>query len=471
MEMGDTDVLVCGRCYSTFHFVQQFNEHKTAMIPCVKPKNDISDGNIENPKIWAFVLWKSAQSVGADDETDNLASEMEVDRAWPTYRKWLKLDETVRETWVVASRTIQSFAKFATGILEEMPVKITKTVVDLPKTGATAATGAAPIKPNATKAMSTPKPAAAAKLTTPPPSTVSKPVLTPIAVKKSIAKPAAAAATPSSAANKIVAPTITDNTSRWAQRTIPNTDGQTEDLNVEKIMAKRFNPRIKQHEYLIKWEKRSPDENGWEPKSHLETCPDLLLLFEAQLARQKEIRAKAEAAAAAAKLKTDAPAMTAMKRKATNDSFDGGDDLNESAGSGTKLMKTSTGATTPNGPVAKNNGASPTTTTGIVKKQIAGGPLSVQKGPAQVTFVPKAAVAGGLSGVVRVNSAGGQQVATTNKVGTANGPAAVAASKVGVKMATTPAGKTTALVKPGTKPVVAGKPVGTAVHVSVIAIF
>lgn len=41
------------------------------------------------------------------------------------------MDESIRETWVVAGRTIQSFAKIGQSSLQEMPVKITRTVVDV----------------------------------------------------------------------------------------------------------------------------------------------------------------------------------------------------------------------------------------------------------------------------------------------------------------------------------------------------
>lgn len=74
--------------------------------------------------------------------------------------------------------------------------------------------------------------------------------------------------------------------------------------NVEKIVAKRFNPRRRMHEYLVKWENRSLEQNSWEPASHLENVPHLLETFEKQLARQKETRAamqaQQQAAAAAA---------------------------------------------------------------------------------------------------------------------------------------------------------------------------
>lgn len=89
-----------------------------------------------------------------------------------------------------------------------------------------------------------------------------------------------------------------------ATRTIPNKDGQTEERSVEKILAKRFNPRQRYHEYLVKWEKLDTEKNTWEPQTHFSTSRKLVDTFEVQLARQKEARAvaiaKAEADAAAA---------------------------------------------------------------------------------------------------------------------------------------------------------------------------
>lgn len=65
------------------------------------------------------------------------------------------------------------------------------------------------------------------------------------------------------------------------------------EYKVEKILAKRFNPRKRMHEYLVKWAQSEPlDSNTWEPQTHLETCEPLLEIFETQLAKQKEARAK-----------------------------------------------------------------------------------------------------------------------------------------------------------------------------------
>ena len=81
--------------------------------------------------------------------------------------------------------------------------------------------------------------------------------------------------------------------SRRAKRTVNNAE-PVED-NVEKIVAKRFNPRRQMHEYLVKWEGSEVDQNTWEPAIHLENVPHLLETFEKQLARQKETRAAMQA--------------------------------------------------------------------------------------------------------------------------------------------------------------------------------
>lgn len=91
---------------------------------------------------------------------------------------------------------------------------------------------------------------------------------------------------------------------RTAIRTIPNTDEtQTQDATVEKILAKRFNPRKKQHEYLIKWENLAHEKNTWELPGNLETCKHLLDNFEQQLAKQKEQRARQQLLAQQAEIK------------------------------------------------------------------------------------------------------------------------------------------------------------------------
>lgn len=67
--------------------------------------------------------------------------------------------------------------------------------------------------------------------------------------------------------------------------------GIIEKAAVEKIMAKRMNPRKRENEYLVKWESKP---QTWEPASHLDHCKDLIENFEILLAKQKEMRSKSQ---------------------------------------------------------------------------------------------------------------------------------------------------------------------------------
>lgn len=108
--------------------------------------------------------------------------------------------------------------------------------------------------------------------------------------------------------------------SRTALRTIPNTDNEKDEQKVEKILAKRFNPRRKVQEYLIKWENFAHEENTWEAQSNLANCSQLLDIFEKQLARQKEQRATLQAKQAQEQAAVAAKA-TLIKGAVANTSF------------------------------------------------------------------------------------------------------------------------------------------------------
>lgn len=77
---------------------------------------------------------------------------------------------------------------------------------------------------------------------------------------------------------------------RLINRTDP-VSGIIEIAAVEKIMAKRMNPRKRENEYLVKWDAKP---QTWEPASHLDTCKDLIENFEVLLAKQKEMRSKSQ---------------------------------------------------------------------------------------------------------------------------------------------------------------------------------
>lgn len=267
-EITKMDVLVCGHCNNVFHFVEQFREHKGTRCTKAAQQKD----NLETrPVIWSFLLWKASQlSQDQNKDQTNL-------NAWRLYQSWMKLDEAIKETWVVAGRTIQSFAKIGQGNLQEMPVKITKTVV-----GNTPDTSRGKQQIN-NRLLSKPPPPTAKELD----ASFNELKSTDAAVKRPLSRTVPAKPIINRAAPKI------GILARKALRTISSNSGEvveTEEHNIEKILAKRFNPRQKEHEYLIKWENILHEQNTWEPLSHLETCPVLLDTFEKQLARQKEQR-------------------------------------------------------------------------------------------------------------------------------------------------------------------------------------
>lgn len=282
-EITTMDVLVCGQCNNVFHFMEQFRDHKTSKCTKMTPLRD----NLETrPVIWSFLLWKAAQ-LNQDQSKDqsNL-------NAWRLYQSWMKLDEAIKETWVVAGRTIQSFAKIGQGNLQEMPVKITKTVVG---------NSPDPLRNKqivSNRVVNKPLPPSAKELDASfnelkhADASGKRPL-----IRSPPTKPGVPA--------RVVKPV--GIIARRAKRTIgtSNEGAQTTDHTVEKILAKRFNPRHKEHEYLIKWENITHEQNTWEPASHLQSCPVLLDTFEKQLARQKEQRLALAAKQAAAQQDAD----------------------------------------------------------------------------------------------------------------------------------------------------------------------
>lgn len=259
-EIYELDVLVCGRCHNAFHFIEDFQEHKQH-DSCDKDST-IRKCNESKAQVWAFLLWKATQVAANSDFAGSHNS-------WRLYQTWIKLDPSLRETWVVAGTTIQSFNKLGSGTLQEMPVKITKTVIDSPKNIERPIAPA--IKPQIAIA---PK---VAEIKKEPPIRQILPQPVPVLVPQKV--------------NIATSTPLPSKPNRRAKRTDPNSNAVKEEV-VEKIVAKRFNPRKKCYEYLVKWECFSHDTgNTWEIHEHLEKVPQILEIFEKQLARQKEQRA------------------------------------------------------------------------------------------------------------------------------------------------------------------------------------
>lgn len=274
-EIGQCDVLVCGRCHTVFHLIELFREHKEKEPECKRSSTSpLHDCDEAQTKVWAFLLWKSTQqnapTPGATNEKAGSGN------SWKLYQTWVKLEDSVRDTWVVAGKTIQSFGKTGSGSLHEMPVKITKTIVektDEQKPGTPAAVTAQ--------------------------NRVMTPVRKPGDVKTSPGLLDPKNRTPGVAAGLVGAAkkpdvpvkpgTTVPGKRSVAKRTHPKT-GEVSEEEVEKILAKRFSPGIKMHEYLVKWSKMTNEHNTWEPLTHLHSCQSVLEYFEVQLAKQKEQR-------------------------------------------------------------------------------------------------------------------------------------------------------------------------------------
>ncbi|XP_030385498.1 AF4/FMR2 family member 4 isoform X2 [Scaptodrosophila lebanonensis] len=262
-ELANMDVLVCGRCLRAFHFVEEFQTHKED--GCEKENANLKESLDTKPKIWAFTLWKATQL--------QTRKETNASSSWALYQHWVKLEEGVREPWIVAGKTIQSFGKIGHGELQDMPVRITKTVVNPNNNNNSANT-------NNANTMSSGSP------TRKSPSSAKLPTVAHLKDTEN-ERPRSKSGTPTpSATSGVVKPG-----NRMAQRTDPQTNKCTEEA-VEKIVAKRFNPRRKTHEYLVKWVDRGHMDNTWESTANLERVPTFLQVFEKQLARQKLSREK-----------------------------------------------------------------------------------------------------------------------------------------------------------------------------------
>lgn len=277
--MTEVDVLVCGKCHAVYHHVELFREHKTKTC---RVDSTLRDCRETKPKVWAFLLWKASQITQMESNTIN---------SWNLYKRWIDLDEDVRETWIVAGETIQSFSKTGQGQLQEMPVKVTKHVLpddevdqDTPKT----------------RKLETQRVQQQVQMR-PVPKTMPKTV-TPLSPVRTLQRPGITIRKTEVPVTSPVKPTIVSNKIQPGQifhaKHFDNDTNILKEYRVEKILAKRFNPRKKLHEYLVKWNNEEQLEaNTWEPQTHLDTCLPLLDVFETQLAKQKEARAKLQQAA------------------------------------------------------------------------------------------------------------------------------------------------------------------------------
>ncbi|CAH2096305.1 unnamed protein product [Euphydryas editha] len=270
-QMATLDVLVCGQCHSAFHFIEEFKEHKNT-DNCTG-KSPVRDSNESKSQVWAFLLWKCSSV--RDGSTSN------ADNSWKLYQQWCRMPEAQRTAWITAGSNVQSLSKFAHAKVMEL-----KTEDQL-----------VPVQ-------------------TAPPEVKKRGRPRKVKVEDSEAQPSGEESddVKASPAQKVLqnkmsissinrARELSSESVRTAQERVPAEEriarrsereggaGDAGEYVVEKILAKRFNPRRKHYEYLLKWEGYPHEQNTWEPVENMETCKHLLEAFEKQLARQKELKA------------------------------------------------------------------------------------------------------------------------------------------------------------------------------------
>ncbi|XP_033178164.1 uncharacterized protein LOC117233890 isoform X3 [Bombus vosnesenskii] len=265
-EMGRLDVLVCGQCHSVFHFIEEFQEHRTKEGACTQVSHFRENSNNEQKaQVWAFLLWKDSQIQQESSDRDSTNS-------WKLYQKWCKMDTHIRDSWIAAGKTIQTFTKISNAKMQDVPRQNQIT---------TNAEG----KPIVVrKVIRNGQPEDDSRKDT----------------KTSEAKNQKSNESFEEVEKKEkpkLRPTIKLKTK---SNKAGDDDSSDEEYVVEKILAKRFNPKKRCSEYLLKWEGFGHEHNRWEPAEHVATCKHLLEEFERNLAKKKELKAAQQQATAKA---------------------------------------------------------------------------------------------------------------------------------------------------------------------------
>ncbi|CAK9797792.1 Chromodomain Y-like protein 2 [Anthophora quadrimaculata] len=258
-EMGRLDVLVCGQCHSVFHFIEEFQEHRTKEGACTQVSHFRENSNNEQKaQVWAFLLWKDSQihQEGSDRDSTN---------SWKLYQKWCKMDTHIRDSWIAAGKTIQTFTKISNAKMQDVP------------------------RQNQISTNAEGKPIVVRKVIRngQPEDVDSK------RDSKSEAKNQKNNESFDEVEKKEkpkLKPSIKPK-GKSSKAGDDDRDSSDEEYTVEKILAKRFNPKKRCSEYLLKWEGYGHEHNTWEPAEHVATCKHLLEEFERNLAKQKELKA------------------------------------------------------------------------------------------------------------------------------------------------------------------------------------
>ncbi|XP_044755585.1 uncharacterized protein LOC123314381 [Coccinella septempunctata] len=108
-EYGKLDVLICGTCHTVFHFIEEYNTHKSNK--CQGSTVSIQCENDDKALTWAFCLWKSSEK----DKSIGM---------WQMYQKWCKLPQDEKDMWIAGGQTILSLNKIRVAKMQEVKFKV-----------------------------------------------------------------------------------------------------------------------------------------------------------------------------------------------------------------------------------------------------------------------------------------------------------------------------------------------------------
>ncbi|KAK9877063.1 hypothetical protein WA026_016089 [Henosepilachna vigintioctopunctata] len=232
VEIGKLDILLCGTCQGVFHFVEEFNTHKSDK--CSEASATKSCENDDKAHAWAFCLWKNK-------EMRSLSSEKNL-TTWSIYQKWCKLSQEIRNSWIACGETLLSLNKIRIAKMQEVKFKVKREEEKDPLA----------LTDNDMQSLDDKED------------------------KNNVIKP-----TPHTKSSKAVE--IASN-----KKDSKKDKDELNEYVVESILGKRFNAKKKHWEYKVKWENWDESQCSWEPTEHLTGCKSLIQRFEEKLKLEKE---------------------------------------------------------------------------------------------------------------------------------------------------------------------------------------
>lgn len=79
--------------------------------------------NGQKAQVWAFLLWKDSQIQQENPDKD-------ATNPWKLYQKWCKMDTHIRDSWITAGKTIQTFTKISNAKMQDTSRQIQSNVTE-----------------------------------------------------------------------------------------------------------------------------------------------------------------------------------------------------------------------------------------------------------------------------------------------------------------------------------------------------